>query len=700
MVDFVEASPLRYALTFKPTVYVSHIRHFWSTARIEATEEGTKILATIDGILRIVTKSYLRRNLKLQDEEGIREACHTDSGFIADQDRATIAKSSTLPHDSAPRVTSHAADEGREDLDEGEATAERVSDDTEEMATVLTSMDASTILASRVAEVPTSSGLIPTASPPAAEVPTGSDVVPTASPVFAIVTVVTSYRRRKGKEVMVESETLKKQKVQEQIDAQGMSFEEIEARFTTVWKQLEDFIPMGSKEEAERLKRKGLSLEQESVKKSKTSEEVTEEAKSPDEVSEEKVYTKGQRSYWKITRLRGNSASYQFFIDLLKHLDREDLNHLWALVKESLSNRPPTSDKEMELWVELKRLYEHDDEDQLWTHTQNFMHAPVEWKLYDICEVHQVTSKDKEIFMLVEKDYPLRKAKEVDKIQEVFQTLRKTNETANELWKKFNDFIPYCPEYHGYEKLKVKRFQRMLRSDIQEVISLFKCATLYDLLSRFWVREMDLLRKKNKEAKGTKRKLKFRDQDTKNLKHDHGRRDCKKPMILCFSCKQLGYKSNEFPNPKAIETKPLKSIKEKKVGVLNPKSRVYVMAVEEDKLVHDVVTCTILFNSIPAHVLYDSNTSVSFVSYEFSKNISTSPNKLSFPLEVEIANSKDVVVSNVYRDVEIEIYDSIFMIDLIPNMLRIFDIVIGMDWLDNYNATILCSQKLVWAVNP
>nr|GFD14922.1 hypothetical protein [Tanacetum cinerariifolium] len=40
------------------------------------------------------------------------EACPTASGFIADQDRATIAKSSALPHDSVPRVTSPAADEG------------------------------------------------------------------------------------------------------------------------------------------------------------------------------------------------------------------------------------------------------------------------------------------------------------------------------------------------------------------------------------------------------------------------------------------------------------------------------------------------------------------------------------------------------------------------------------------------------------
>nr|GFD41960.1 hypothetical protein [Tanacetum cinerariifolium] len=36
------------------------------------------------------------------DSQG--EACPTDFGFIADQDRATIAKSSTLPHDSAPRA--------------------------------------------------------------------------------------------------------------------------------------------------------------------------------------------------------------------------------------------------------------------------------------------------------------------------------------------------------------------------------------------------------------------------------------------------------------------------------------------------------------------------------------------------------------------------------------------------------------------
>nr|GEU94203.1 leucine-rich repeat protein [Tanacetum cinerariifolium] len=95
---------------------------------------------------------------------------------------------------------------------------------------------------------------------------------------------------------------------------------------------------------------------------------------------------------------------------MLKQIDRENLNQLWALVKETLSIRPATDKKEMELWVELKRLYKPDVEDHLWTHTQHLMHALVEWRLYDTCGVHHVMCKDLEFFLLVEKNCPLRKA--------------------------------------------------------------------------------------------------------------------------------------------------------------------------------------------------------------------------------------------------------------------------------------------------
>nr|GEV07079.1 putative ribonuclease H-like domain-containing protein [Tanacetum cinerariifolium] len=379
------------------------IRHYTRIARIAQSSALLTIADEPDSPLRDVSQG---------------EACPTDSGFIADQDRATIAKSSTFPHDSAPRVTSPAADEGTQEVEinrwkervklledrdgvaaqrsgddalikgisinEGEAAAKRISVDSEEMETVLTSMDAATVLAEGIANVPTGSGSIPTASPPADEVPTGSDVVPTTSLVFSTATVVTPYRRRKGKEVMVESETLKKQIVQEQIDAQFASELPMERGI----EMISDLVKyQDNYAKAERIKSKDLSLEQESAKKQKISKEVTEEAKTPDEIPEEKVKEMMQ----------------------LVPIEEVYVEALQRLVNEILSNRPPTSDKEMELWVELSRLYEPDHEDQLWTHTQNFMHAPVEWKLYDSCGVHHVTSKYKEIFMLVEKDYPLRK---------------------------------------------------------------------------------------------------------------------------------------------------------------------------------------------------------------------------------------------------------------------------------------------------
>nr|GFA97518.1 hypothetical protein [Tanacetum cinerariifolium] len=175
------------------------------------------------------------------------EACPTDSGFIENQDRVTIAKSSTLPHDSAPRVTSPAADEGSMQQTISKLTAlftnqqrqhselltkfqaqemginrlkERVKllEDKDGVAAHRSRDDApikerTTVLAGGIADVPTGSGSIPTASLAADEVPTGSDVVPTASLVFATATVVTPNRRRKGREFMVESETPKKQRV-------------------------------------------------------------------------------------------------------------------------------------------------------------------------------------------------------------------------------------------------------------------------------------------------------------------------------------------------------------------------------------------------------------------------------------------------------------------------------------------------------
>nr|GEZ39589.1 hypothetical protein [Tanacetum cinerariifolium] len=71
-------------------------------------------------------------------------------------------------------------------------------------------------------------------------------------------------------------------------------------------------------------------------------------------------------------------ASSDKEMELRVELKRDDLNQLWDLVKEYLSIRPASSDKEMELRVELKRLYEPDPEDQLDSQRQRDLHASSE----------------------------------------------------------------------------------------------------------------------------------------------------------------------------------------------------------------------------------------------------------------------------------------------------------------------------------
>nr|GEU33695.1 hypothetical protein [Tanacetum cinerariifolium] len=229
-------------------------------------------------------------------------------------------------------------------------------------------------------------------------VPTGNGLVPTVSVIFTTASVVIQYSRRKGKEKMVESDTPKKKKLQEEIDVQmaremeeemardakrmneqiardaeiarkhaeeelqmmidgldrsnkmiakhlheyeqavaeltiGEKIElinemEIKEKFIPVWKQIQDFVLMASKEEGERVKRKGLRLEQGSTKKMKTSKEVSEEdlkemmklvhveelyvealqVKHP--IIDWEIHTEGKIDYWKIIILGGNTAVY------------------------------------------------------------------------------------------------------------------------------------------------------------------------------------------------------------------------------------------------------------------------------------------------------------------------------------------------------------------------------------------------------
>ncbi|GKD51402.1 hypothetical protein Tco_1280378 [Tanacetum coccineum] len=70
IIDFLNASSIRYALTVNPTIYTSCIKQFWATAKAKTVNKEVHIQALVDGKKVIVTETSARRTLQLKDAEG------------------------------------------------------------------------------------------------------------------------------------------------------------------------------------------------------------------------------------------------------------------------------------------------------------------------------------------------------------------------------------------------------------------------------------------------------------------------------------------------------------------------------------------------------------------------------------------------------------------------------------------------------
>nr|GEU87627.1 hypothetical protein [Tanacetum cinerariifolium] len=385
------------------------------------------------------------------------EAFPTDTSLDAGQDRENIAKTSAIPHEALPRVTSLGGGEGmdqREDLLDRDKSTDKGSDITDEMSHVLGTLGAANILSSGgLRSVFTTDSLsVATASigvTPTVVTASGSFSTALARDLeakFAHEDQIIREQAKRDSEIArihaekeLEMLIIELDRNNEMVAKYLSEYEQAEAglshdekvelinellmyqrnlaqikkyqaqqnkppikterrnfyiKFIPVWEKMQDFVPMNSKLENERLKRPGIQLDKESFKKLKTAEasgtKPTQEQQSeePKELSEEEL---------------------KKMMEPEKVFDREDLDKLWSLVKETCSTTEVTDEKANDLWVELKRLYQPDSKDPLWA-LQRYMHDPLVWRLYDICGVHHVsTGRGHQIFMLVEKDYPLTK---------------------------------------------------------------------------------------------------------------------------------------------------------------------------------------------------------------------------------------------------------------------------------------------------
>ncbi|GJZ41456.1 hypothetical protein Tco_0588342 [Tanacetum coccineum] len=105
IVDFLNASHIKYALIKNPKIYISLIQQFWGTATARTTDDGeVEIIASIDGQVKTIIEASLRRHLKLEDSDGITSLPNTEifeqlalMGYVSDSARLTFQKGHFSP---------------------------------------------------------------------------------------------------------------------------------------------------------------------------------------------------------------------------------------------------------------------------------------------------------------------------------------------------------------------------------------------------------------------------------------------------------------------------------------------------------------------------------------------------------------------------------------------------------------------------
>nr|GEV80954.1 hypothetical protein [Tanacetum cinerariifolium] len=254
-----------------------------------------------------------------------------------------------------------------------------------------------------------------------------------------------------------------------QFHLKGWSFDEIKELFDKEITKVNSFIAMDSEAQERSTKRIVEHLKSDISKKQKVDENVepvvddSEElrkcieivlddgdkvfieatpisSRSPT-IIDYKIHKEGKKTYSKIIRADGNSQVYQTFKKIFKNFNREDLEVLWAIVKDRFKKEKQVDDIDNILFRTFKTMFEHHVEETIWKYQQGLANVK-NWKLFKSCRVYCITMQSIIYYLLVEKVYPL------------------TRNTPRQLWSDVRLQVDYDVEM-AYDLLRFIKKQLM-----------------------------------------------------------------------------------------------------------------------------------------------------------------------------------------------------------------------------------------------
>ncbi|GJX75078.1 putative reverse transcriptase domain-containing protein [Tanacetum coccineum] len=163
-------------------------------------------------------------------------------------------------------------------------------------------------------------------------------------------------------------------------------------------------------------------------------------------------------------------------------------------------------------------------------------------------------------------------------------------------------------------------------------------------------------------------------------------------VLTCFECGRQGHFRSDCPK---LKDQNRGNKAGNKNGVGEARGKAYVLGGGDANPDSNVVKGTFLLNNHYASMIFDSGADRSFVSTTFSTLLDITPDTLDVSYAVELADRRISETNTILRGCTLGLLGHPFNIDLMPVELGSFDVIIGMDWLANHHAMIVCDEKIV-----
>ncbi|XP_057469656.1 uncharacterized protein LOC130758731 [Actinidia eriantha] len=327
-----------------------------------------------------------------------------------------------------------------------------------------------------------------------------------------------------------------------------------------------------------------------------------------------------------------------------------------------------------------------------------------------------------------------------------FEHLKQSGTTIADYEGSFTNLAEYAPHLVATDEMRARRFEEGLRHEIRRAIRPLVLPTYAEVLDRAIIVKQDEIerkkyfdskRRQNFGSEGTSGQKKQKpDLKSKNFgtnprgqvqvcpkcgRYHWG--ECWKDRtevrneIRCFHCNGVGHIKRNCPRlrtetigqrggPIGGNVRPTWNARQEGNRPGNPgnrggnvnnqrQGRAFALMPGDARNNEDVVAGNLMICSLPAYVLFDTGSSHTFVSTQFTSRLDRKPEPLGYELVVSQPMNKGTVCSMVYRDCSVCIDETVISTDLIPLKMEYFDVIFGMDWLSRNGATIHCLEKCI-----